>query len=106
MRNSESTFVSPNFDIDDLLYFSDITISQEPILIQYQNLIKNGEFDEALELIQDSDYYGAWILNLLEDRNAGIYDSIKDLKKPIFGVYQKTEPTSYGEEDIFVWIEA
>lgn len=105
MKNSETVFVSPNFDIDDLLYFSDITISKEPIMIQYQDLIKKGKFNEALELIQDVDYYGAWLLNLLENRNIGAYERIKDEEKPVFGVYQNTEPTSFGKEDVFVWID-
>lgn len=103
MRSSETVFVFPDYDIDSRLYFSDISIDTEPIMTEYQRLLSLGRYDDALELIQDEDYYGAWLLNLLENRLHNLYVYISDCTKPMLGVYQDQEPT--GVDVGMVWID-
>lgn len=114
MKSSESFFVAPDYNIDNLIYFSDITISKEPIMKQYQELIKMNKYNEAQELIKDESFYGSWVLNLMSKRNHSIYDYVKDLKKPFFGVYQENEPLNSPSDDVivgedingFIWVSS
>jgi len=103
MRSSDTVFVSPDYDIDSRLYFSDISINKEPIMNEYQRLLSLGQYDDALNLIQDEDFYGAWLLNLLENRVHNLYIYINELIKPTLGIYQDEEPV--GVNNGMVWIE-
>ena len=103
MRSSDTVFISPDYDIDSRLYFSDISINKESMMNEYQRLLSLGHFDDALDLIQDEDFYGAWLLNLLENRLHNLYIYIDGLDKPILEIYQISEPV---EADIgMVWID-
>ena len=75
MRNTTSKF--PN-EIDDRLFLSDVSISQVPIMNEYRTLLNKGDYSSASALLNDSGvfYYGAWILNLLEDRLCKIGEAI------------------------------
>ena len=52
--------------IDDRVYFSDISISQVPVMKHYYELLNSGAYTKASELLENSGvfYYGAWCLNL------------------------------------------
>lgn len=103
MRSSDTVFISPDYNIDNRLYFSDISINKESIMNEYQSLLSQGRFDDALDLIQDEDFYGAWLLNLLENRLHNLYIYINGLNKPTLELYQAEEPVN---ADIgMVWIE-
>ena len=104
MRSSDSVFIAPDYDVDDRLYFSDISISKEPLMRQYQSLLSQGDYDSALTLIENEDFYGAWLLNLLENRLYNIENKIWSLNKPVLGLYQDTEPTNV--EVGMVWIDS
>ena len=106
MRNETSVFVAPDYDIDERLYFSDINISKLPIMTEYESLISQSRFDDAISLIEDEDFYGAWLLNLLEDRLIKMEDYVWDLVKPVFGSYQSTEPEFTEEPEIYIWIDS
>ena len=75
MRNTTSKF--PN-EIDDRLFLSDVSISQVTIMNEYRALLNKGDYSSASALLNDSGvfYYGAWILNLLEDRLCKIGEAI------------------------------
>ena len=75
MRNTTSKF--PN-EIDDRLFLSDVSLSQVPIMNEYRSLLNKGDYSSASALLNDSGvfYYGAWILNLLEDRLCKIGEAI------------------------------
>ena len=75
MRNTTSKF--PN-EIDDRLFLSDVSLSQVPIMNEYRTLLNKGDYSSASALLNDSGvfYYGAWILNLLEDRLCKIGEAI------------------------------
>jgi len=103
MRSSETVFVSPDYDVDDRLYFSDITISKEPLMREYQSLLREEQYSDALDLIQNEDFYGAWLLNLLENRLHNLYLYIDNIDKPVFGVYQAEEPTT--DQVGFIWVD-
>lgn len=103
MRSSDTVFVYPDYDIDSRLYFSDISISKEPIMNEYQRLLSLEQYDDALDLIQDEDFYGAWLLNLLENRLHNLYIYINSCIKPMLEVYQDQEPV--GVEIGTVWID-
>ena len=97
MRDSSTVFVSPDYDVDDRLYFSDISISKQPLMEQYQALIAEGHYNDALDLIEDEDFYGAWLLNLLENRLTNLFTYIHGMTKPVFGAYQTEEPQTDQE---------
>lgn len=75
MRNTTSKF--PN-EIDDRLFLSDVSLSQVPIMNEYRSLLNKGDYSSASALLNNSGvfYYGAWILNLLEDRLCKIGEAI------------------------------
>lgn len=103
MRSSDTVFISPDYDIDNRLYFSDISINKESMMNEYQSLLSQGRFDDALDLIQDEDFYGAWLLNLLENRLHNLYIYIDGLDKPVLETYQIGEPS--GVSVGMVWID-
>lgn len=104
MRNSNSIFVAPDYDVDDRIYFSDISINKEPLMRQYELLLSQSEYDDALDLIEDEDFYGAWLLNMLENRLVNIETKIWNLQKPVLGLYQNEEPINV--EAGMVWIDS
>ena len=104
MRNINTVFISPDYDVDDRLYFSDISISKEPIMREYQSLLAQEHYDDALDLIEDEDFYGSWLLNLIENRLAAIDYYIRNLiHKPDFGVYQPEEPDT--DQINYIWVD-
>ena len=102
MRSSDTVFVSPNYDIDDRLYFSDVCISKSDLMAEYESLIAEGHYDDALALIQDEDFYGAWLLNLLENRLHNLFLYIHGMSKPVFGAYQSEEPDT--DQEGYIWV--
>lgn len=106
MRSSETVFISPEYNIDNRIYFSDITISKRTLFEEYESLYLQGRYDDALALIENENFYGAWLLNLLENRLYNMENYVWSLNKPIFGSYQATEPIFTEEPEIYIWINS
>ncbi len=82
--------------IDDRHFFQDISIDQLPIMEKYTGMIKSSAYTAASEYInaQDVTFYGAWILNMLEERLVAIENYfVYEVEKPNIVTYTDTEPT-------------
>lgn len=80
--------------IDDRLFLSDISISKLPIMNEYRYHLSNGNYTMASELLNNSDvfFYGAWILNLLEERLCTIGEVIIAEEEHSLMTYINSEP--------------
>ena len=92
-------------EIDDRIFWQDLQIYQTPIMQKYYTYLNAGNYDEASDLLNNSDvfFYGAWILNLLENRLYAIEKYVFGLDKNKIVEYQKTEPFSVSQGT--VWID-
>lgn len=89
---------STNFptSIDDRHFFEDISLDKLPIMTKYQGMINASSFTAASEYINAMDvtFYGAWILNMLEERLIALENYlVYDVEKPNIVTYTDTEPT-------------
>lgn len=93
MRDNSTKF--PN-SIDDRIFAQDINIEQVPIMNDYYMFLNSGNYDRATELLNNSDvfFYGAWTLNLLENRLCAIGDYVMQLEKPTLVINSDKEPTN------------
>lgn len=100
MRNTSSNFPT---SIDDRTFLHDISLDQLDTVNEYRNYIANGNYTQASELLNNSDvgFYGAWILNLFENRLVAIENYVQSLNKPRFVQYGGEEPTTQGSH----WVE-
>lgn len=92
MKNPISIF--PN-GIDSRIFYSDCNIENLPVLENYKQLLSVGKYTDAKNLLENSDidYFGAWILNLLENRLYALERYLKeDVAKPELVFYSDTEP--------------
>ena len=92
-------------EIDDRIFWQDLQIYQTPIMQKYYTYLNAGNYDEASDLLNNSDvfFYGAWILNLLENRLYAIEKYVFDLDKNKIVEYQRTEPFNISQGT--VWID-
>ena len=91
----EYNTVFPNL-IDDRYFFQDISIDKLPIMDKYNSMINVSAYTDAAEYIntQDVTFYGAWILNMLEERLIALENFlVYDVEKPELVSYTNTEPT-------------
>ncbi len=82
--------------IDDRHFFQDINIEQLPIMEKYNGMIASSGYTAASEYInaQEVTFYGAWILNMLEERLIAIENYfVYEVEKPNIVTYTDTEPT-------------
>ena len=87
--------VFPDY-IDDRYFFQDISIDKLPIMEKFNSMIRVDAYTSASEYInaQDVTFYGAWVLNMLEDRLIAIETYLLDeVDKPDLVCYSDTEPT-------------
>ena len=96
MRDSTSIFPS---GIDSRVFFSDMNLKTRELWNQYYNLISKNKYTQASDFLSNHnlDYYGAWFLNLLENRLVNIGTYLLSLDKPELTVYQNTEPSDADE---------
>ena len=84
--------------IDPLIFYQDCDIDHRHILGEYYQLIINDHYSQASELLNDSeiDFYGAWLLNMIEDRLFATEDNIDVWveEKPILNIYSTTPPAN------------
>lgn len=93
MKDYTSTFPDK---IDNLIFFQDVSIDKLPIMDHYNLLIESGNYSMASAYIngEDISFYGAWLLNMLEERLIVIEDYIMhQLEKPDLVTYSDNEPT-------------
>lgn len=102
MRNIYSQFPSA---IDDRIYFQDINLSQLNTKANYEAYKNAGDYTSASAELNNAniDFFGASVLNLLENRFVAIENYLLTLEKPQLTAYQSTEPTDVGVG--FTWIE-
>ena len=96
MRDTSTKFPS---EIDDRIFAQDISINQVQIMQEYYRYLESGNYTRATELLNNSDvfFYGAWALNLLEERLHAIGDYVMKENKPDLVTYSDTEPSTVGE---------
>ena len=97
MRDTSTKFPS---EIDNRIFAQDINIEQAPIMNDYYMFLNAGNYDKATELLNNSDvfFYGAWVLNLLEERLHAIGDYVVNTDlKPDLVTYSGTEPSTVSE---------
>ena len=87
MRDTSTKFPQ---EIDDRIFWQDLQIYQTPIMQKYYTYLNAGNYDEASDLLNNSDvfFYGAWILNLLENRLYAIEKYVFGLDKNKIVEYQ------------------
>ena len=92
-------------EIDERIFWQDLQIYQTPIMQKYYTYLNAGNYDEASDLLNNSDvfFYGAWILNLLENRLYAIEKYVFGLDKNKIVEYQRTEPFDVSQGT--VWID-
>ncbi len=94
MKNINTKF--PQY-IDERIFFQDINLTQVPIMNHYYSLLNSNNYEKASEFLNNSEvfFYGAWILNLLEERLCTIGSYLLNLppKEPLVD-YQEDQPTS------------
>lgn len=102
MKDTNTKF--PNA-IDDRIFFQDINISQSHIIDNYRTLINNKNYSKASEYLNNSeiDFYGAWLLNMLENRLNAIGDYLIKEEKPNLVMYGT--PSSAEITNGLNWIE-
>ena len=92
-------------EIDNRIFWQDLQIYQTTIMQKYYTYLNAGNYDEASDLLNNSDvfFYGAWILNLLENRLYAIEKYVFGLDKNKIVEYQRTEPLNVSQGT--VWID-
>lgn len=98
----------PN-EIDDRIYFHDIDLKQLSTMQRFYQYINLGLYTKAFELIDSSEafFYGAWLLNMLEDRLYIIGDYISKIEKPKIFLYGTSEPSinNLNKDEYYNWID-
>ena len=103
MRNTQTVF--PN-GVDELQFFSDISIDQVPIMENYLRLLNSGNYTSASEYLKNSGvfYYGAWFLNMMENRLRTIGNYLTNLEDLELVTYSDSEPSESEIFDGMNWI--
>ena len=103
MRNTQTVF--PN-GVDELQFFSDISIDQVPIMENYLRLLNSGNYTSASEYLKNSGvfYYGAWFLNMMENRLRTIGNYLTNLEDLELVTYSDSEPSESEVSDGMNWI--
>ena len=103
MRNTQTVF--PN-GVDELQFFNDISIDQVPIMENYLRLLNSGNYTSASEYLKNSGvfYYGAWFLNMMENRLRTIGNYLTNLEDLELVTYSDSEPSESELFDGMNWI--
>ena len=103
MRNTQTVF--PN-GVDELQFYSDIAIDQVPIMENYLRLLNSGNYTSASEYLKNSGvfYYGAWFLNMMENRLRTIGNYLTNLEDLELVTYSDSEPSESEVYDGMNWI--
>ena len=94
MKDYSSVFPD---NVDKLNFFQDISIDKIPIMEKHQRMIAQKTYSAASEYLNEQDitFYGAWVLNMFEERLIAIENYILyQLEKPNLTTYKDIEPTN------------
>ena len=102
MRNVASQFPSA---VDDRIYFQDINLSQLNTKTNYESYLANGQYTDASAELNNAniDFFGASVLNLIENRLIAIENYLLTLTKPDWTYYGASEPDNVPVG--YSWIE-
>ena len=106
MRNEQSVFDDA---IDPLIFYSDINLDNQHYLAHYYSLLESGDYVDASEYIQgideNVDFYGAWLLNLLENElyaiETNMYKYVSPQLKPKLTFHGVDAPT---DSEFKTWV--
>lgn len=103
MRNTQTVF--PN-GVDELQFYSDISIDQAPIMENYLRLLNSGNYTSASDYLKNSGvfYYGSWFLNMMENRLRTIGNYLTNLEDLELVTYSDSEPSESEVYDGMNWI--
>lgn len=103
MRNTQTVF--PN-GVDELQFYSDISIDQVHIMENYLRLLNSENYTSASEYLKNSGvfYYGAWFLNMMENRLRTIGNYLTNLEDLELVTYSDSEPSESEVFDGMNWI--
>ena len=103
MRNTQTVF--PN-GVDEFQFFSDISIDQVPVMENYLRLLNSENYTSASEYLKNSRvfYYGAWFLNMMENRLRTIGNYLTNLEDLELVTYIDSEPSESEVFDGMNWI--
>ena len=90
-KNVESLFP---YKIDPRIYFENLRTEQLNTKNEYEAHLQDEEYSEASASLcnSDMDYYGAYVLNLFENRFKAIAEYVDMKTKPKLVFYQEEEP--------------
>lgn len=102
MKNDQSVFPA---QYDPLIFFADADLDNYTTYQQYYVLYNNGQYSQASSLLNNSDvdFYGAWLLNLIENELYAIEDNMDQFidEKPKLVAYSSTAP----QGDYKCWVK-
>ena len=103
MRNTQTVF--PN-GVDEIQFFNDISIDQVHIMENYLRLLNSENYTSASEYLKNSwvFYYGAWFLNMMENRLRTIGNYLTNLEDLELVTYSDSEPSELEVFDGMSWI--
>lgn len=104
MKNTQTVF--PN-GVDELKFYSDIDLNQVPIMENYLRLLNKGKYTSASEYLKNSEvfYYGAWFLNMMENRLHAIGKYLINQDDLKLVTYSDSEPSEFELFDGMNWIK-
>lgn len=91
--------------VDSRIFFSDVNTEQLNIVSQFQELVLQGKYLDASQLLNNSEvfFYGSWVLNLFGNRLNKIGEYLLTKEKKEICKYQEEEPDSKLNNGL-VWI--
>ncbi len=103
MRNIDTKFPD---NIDSRIFFCDVNADQVPIMKNYYTFLNAANYTLASEYLNNSEvfFYGAWLLNLLENRLCAIGDYVIKEGKPKLTIYKSSEPSDDETYEGMTWI--
>ena len=102
MRNVVSQFPGA---VDDRIYFQDINLTQLNTKTNWENYLANGQYTDASNELNNAniDFFGASVLNLIENRFVALENYMLTMTKPDWTYYGVTEPSNVPMG--YTWIE-
>ena len=105
VKNEDSVFPDA---IDDRIYMQEVSLSKLDEKQEYDDLRDDGNYSEAMQVLEGSsvDYFGAPILNHIENRFVKLEEYLPTIEKPDWSMYSTKEPntTLLNLKDNYTWV--